>query len=190
MQADSPMTAPSPLSQPVSCRRPQGPHLPQPHPLPSSPYGVEWFSFTNPRGQVRTRRFPLPRSLANVKRGFSEKNWTDAKNWVKKRLGKTTSNRKYRPAKNGSRTPRWRGPTSSLANTSTGPHDAQAPRAGGASISSRLVSTCSRTFRNEVSRRPSGQPSWRPRSFRAQPGGGPASSSRSCLPTSGAARRS
>ena len=33
IQADSPMTAPSPFtSQSVYCRRPQGPHLPHPHP--------------------------------------------------------------------------------------------------------------------------------------------------------------
>jgi len=42
IQADSPMTAPSPFtSQSVSCRRPQGPHLPQPHPLPSYPWRLE-----------------------------------------------------------------------------------------------------------------------------------------------------
>ena len=35
---------------------------------------------------------PLPRSLANVKRGFLENKWTDAKNWVKKkRLSKSSS---------------------------------------------------------------------------------------------------
>jgi len=35
MQTGSSMTAPSPFtSQSVSCRRPQGHHLPQPHPLP------------------------------------------------------------------------------------------------------------------------------------------------------------
>jgi len=34
IQTDSPMTAPSPSP---SCRRPQGPHLPQPHPLALSP---------------------------------------------------------------------------------------------------------------------------------------------------------
>jgi len=36
-------------------------------------HGVEWFSFRNPRAKAKKRRFPLPRSLANVKRGFSER---------------------------------------------------------------------------------------------------------------------
>jgi len=60
-------------------------------------HGVEWFDFRDPRGQVRKRKFPLPRSLANVKRGFSEKKWAEAKGWAKKRLDKT-KNRKYRPS--------------------------------------------------------------------------------------------
>jgi len=42
-------------------------------------HGVEWFSTTGPDGTVRERKFPLPRSLANVKRGFSEKKWMEAK---------------------------------------------------------------------------------------------------------------
>jgi len=44
----------------------------------------------------RTRKFPLPRALANVKRGFSEQKREDAKNWAKKQLARTR-NRKYRP---------------------------------------------------------------------------------------------
>jgi len=39
---------------------------------------VEWLSTTNPDGSVSKRKFPLPRSLANVKRGFSEQKWADA----------------------------------------------------------------------------------------------------------------
>ena len=39
-------------------------------------HGVEWLSTTGPDGTVRERKFPLPQSLANVKRGFSEKKWT------------------------------------------------------------------------------------------------------------------
>jgi len=35
-------------------------------------HGVEWFFTTNPEGAISARNFPLPRSLANVKRGFSE----------------------------------------------------------------------------------------------------------------------
>jgi len=60
-------------------------------------HGVEWFNFRDPSGQVRKRKLPLPRSLANVKRGFSEKKWAEAKGWAKKRLDKT-KNRKYRPS--------------------------------------------------------------------------------------------
>jgi len=43
------------------------------------------------------RLFPLPRSLANFKRDFSEKKWTEARDWVSRKLAKT-SNRKYRPS--------------------------------------------------------------------------------------------
>jgi len=39
----------------------------------------------------------LPRSLANVKRGFSEQRRKDARNWAKKQLARTR-NRKYRPS--------------------------------------------------------------------------------------------
>ena len=39
--------------------------------------------------------FPLPRSLANVKRGFSDQKRTDTLNWTKKQLART-GNRKYR----------------------------------------------------------------------------------------------
>ena len=35
---------------------------------------VEWLSTTDPDGKITKRDFPLPRSLANVKRGFSEQN--------------------------------------------------------------------------------------------------------------------
>jgi len=59
-------------------------------------HGVEWFSTTNPDGSVSTRKFPLPRSLANDKRGFSEQKRKDASNWAKKQLARTR-NRKYRP---------------------------------------------------------------------------------------------
>jgi len=38
-----------------------------------------------------------PRSFANVKRGFSEKKWQDAKAWTGKMLART-GNRKYRPS--------------------------------------------------------------------------------------------
>jgi len=65
---------------------------------PSSPdaHGVEWLSTTDPDGKVTKRDFPLPRSLANVKRGFSEQKWADSKNWTRKKLARA-SNRKYRP---------------------------------------------------------------------------------------------
>jgi len=57
---------------------------------------VEWFSTTNPDGSVSERKFPLSPSLANVKRGFSEQKWADAKGWTRKQLARTR-NRKYRP---------------------------------------------------------------------------------------------
>jgi len=50
----------------------------------------------NPDGSVGERKFPLPRSLANVKRGFSEQKWADAKGWARKQFART-GNRKYRP---------------------------------------------------------------------------------------------
>jgi len=59
-------------------------------------HGVEWFSTTNPDGLVSERKFPLPRSLANVKRGFSEQKRADAKGWARKQLARTR-NRKYHP---------------------------------------------------------------------------------------------
>jgi len=63
------MAAPSPLtSQSVSCRRPQGPHLPQPHPLPSSPYCIVKESSTTPlstRKEIYKReiKYSLPLAL-------------------------------------------------------------------------------------------------------------------------------
>jgi len=53
------------------------------------------------RPQTRTARSarvsPLPRSFANIKQGFSERRWQDAKGWARKKLAHT-SNRKYRPS--------------------------------------------------------------------------------------------
>ena len=43
-------------------------------------HGVEWLSTTDPDGKVTKRDPPLPRSLANVMRGFSEQKWADSKN--------------------------------------------------------------------------------------------------------------
>src|SRR5258705_7335650 len=60
-------------------------------------HGVEWFSYQSPDGRVVERKFPLPRSLANVKRNFSEKKWTEAKGWAMKKLART-GNHKYRPS--------------------------------------------------------------------------------------------
>ena len=37
-----------------------------------------------PRGRVSQRRFPLSRSLGNLKRGSSEKKWAGAQGWAKK----------------------------------------------------------------------------------------------------------
>ena len=58
-------------------------------------HGVEWFSTTNPDGSVRTRKSPLPRSLASVKRGFSEQKREEARGWDS---NARTRNRKYRPS--------------------------------------------------------------------------------------------
>jgi len=41
-------------------------------------HGVEWLHFKDPHGIVRERRFPLTRSLANFKRDFSERKWTES----------------------------------------------------------------------------------------------------------------
>jgi len=61
------MTAPFPLtSQSVSYRRPQGPHLPQPHRRPSSPYCIVKKSSTtplNPQGNLQKRNQVFPPSL-------------------------------------------------------------------------------------------------------------------------------
>jgi len=57
---------------------------------------VGWLSTTDPDGKVTKRDFTLPRSLANVKRGFSEQKWADSRNWTRKKLART-SNRKCRP---------------------------------------------------------------------------------------------
>src|SRR5258705_8389178 len=50
----------------------------------------------NPDGSTSERKFPLPRSLANVKRGFIERKWTESIAWARKKLART-GNTKYRP---------------------------------------------------------------------------------------------
>ena len=45
-------------------------------------HGAERFSTTNPEGSVSERKFRLPRSLANFKRGFSEQKWAESKSWA------------------------------------------------------------------------------------------------------------
>src|ERR1700712_3248412 len=52
-------------------------------------HGVEFLSSNNPDGTTSPRHFPLPRSLANVKRGFSEKRRQDTKAWTEKMLSRT-----------------------------------------------------------------------------------------------------
>jgi len=42
-------------------------------------HGEEWLDFKDPHGIVRKRRFPLPRSLANFKRDFSERKCREAR---------------------------------------------------------------------------------------------------------------
>ena len=81
-------------------------------------HGVEWFATRNPDGTVTQRRFPLPRSLANVKRESSEKKWQNAKSWTREMLGAlATAN--TGPAKSKNRTPRSPRPTSASPPGST-----------------------------------------------------------------------
>jgi len=68
-------------------------------------HGVEWFSTTNPDGLTSDRKFSLPRSLANVKRGFSEQKRIDTLSWATKQLART-KNRKYRHSTKLNRTRR------------------------------------------------------------------------------------
>jgi len=64
---------------------------------PTNQTPIGWSSSQpDPDGKATKRDFPLPRSLANVKRGFSEKKWTDSKNWTREKPARA-SNRKYRP---------------------------------------------------------------------------------------------
>jgi ribonuclease HI len=53
--------------------------------------GVEWLHYSYD-GRTEARAFPLPRSLANIKREISEKKWTEARQWA----GARTSRKKYR----------------------------------------------------------------------------------------------
>jgi len=63
---DSPMAAPPTFtSLSVPCQRPQEPHLPQPHPLPTSPYCIVKKSSTTPhstRKEIHKReiKYPIP----------------------------------------------------------------------------------------------------------------------------------
>jgi len=50
---------------------------------------VEWLDYKDPHGIVRKRLFPPPRYLASFKRDFSEKKWTEAWDWVSRKLAKT-----------------------------------------------------------------------------------------------------
>jgi len=62
-------------------------------------HGVEWLDYKDPPGIVRKRLSPLPRSLANFKRNFAEKTWTEARDWVSRKLAKTGNvDLKYRPS--------------------------------------------------------------------------------------------
>jgi len=56
---------------------------------------VEWIHFQNHYGLNATRRMPLPRSLANLKREFSEAKWNDAKERSYSRINR----KKHRPSK-------------------------------------------------------------------------------------------
>jgi len=53
--------------------------------------GVEWLSYSD---RMEVRPMPLPRSLANIRREISEKEWTEARRWA----GGRVSKQKYRLA--------------------------------------------------------------------------------------------
>jgi len=113
------------------------------------------------QGQVRKRKFPLPRSLANVKRGLR-------RSGRRPRAGPRRGSIKPRTAstalvKSRSRIRRWHVPTSALPPASTssrrgtvtghcstlrGPLDVRTPAIGCASIKFRLVSIYLRSARN------------------------------------------
>ena len=54
--------------------------------------GVEWLSYSD---RVEARAMPLPRSLASLTQGISEKKWAEASQWA----GGRTSKMKYRMPK-------------------------------------------------------------------------------------------
>ena len=67
---------------------------------------MEWLDYKDPHGIVKKKFFPLPRSLANFKRDFSEKKRMEARDWVSRKLA-NTGNRKYRPSAGCHRQQRW-----------------------------------------------------------------------------------
>jgi len=119
---------------------------------------VEWFSTTDPGGTVRERVFPLPRSLADVKRGFYEQKWAGSKSWTGKKPART-NNRKYRPGEKQKPDPTVAKARKRLAarfyqlktgtvcpdNTSRGRCDARTQPVGGANTAPRPGTTCSNT---------------------------------------------
>ena len=154
---------------------------------PSEPddHGIEWFSTKNPDGSTTRRVFPLPRSFASVKRGFSEKKWQDTKAWTRKMLART-GNRKYRPSNRQKPDPTVAKASRRLASRfykmktghcsiSRGPAADRTPPAGGVSTGSRLGNTFSRSAHSgRVCRGLCGQPFLKkPAISPAPPGPGP-----------------
>ena len=138
-------------------------------------HGVEWFSTTNLDGSASEREFPLPRSLANVKRGFSEQKRADVKGWARKQLARTR-NCKYRPCEKQKPGPTVAKATKRLASRFyqlktghclTGQYLAWTTRRPDATCwwcrySIQTREHFSRTAPNGgASRRPSGRPSWK-----------------------------
>jgi len=95
----------------------------------------------DPHGIVKKRRFPLPSSLANFKRDFSEEKM-DGGPGLGQQEARQNQQQEYEPtsASPPVSTSSRRG-TASPASTSTGPHAVQTPPAGGGGIRSRLAST-------------------------------------------------
>jgi len=166
-------------------------------------HGVEWFSTTNPDASVSERKFHLPRSLANAKRGFSEQKWAHPKGWARKQLARA-GNREYRPCERQKPDPTVAKANKRLTSRFyqlksghclTGQYLAWTTRRPYATHwwCQYSIQTREHLFKNRpdggTRRRPSGRPSWKRREcFPAPPGAGPYKS-RSCSLTSGAARR-
>ena len=124
---------------------------------------------------------------------FSERKWTEARNCVGKELSKTGNRKSTDRAKSKNRTPSWQAPRLPFlptedwpGNISSGRPVARTRGAGGANTAYRPENTCQELPSVTMpSENPLGS------HLRKRPGPDPvAQKSRSCSPTSGAAKRS